>query len=134
MTREDAIKILAILKAAYPNSYKNISKDEANGVVAVWTIQFAKYPADIVYMAVNKAISSCKFPPSICEVKDKLTALHWEAQTIINSNKYDKCIDEKTIAKYRRIYELTQSARTGHCIEPTLYEMMNNNDILQLGG
>lgn len=41
MTREDTIKVLAILKAAYPASYRNMSRDEANGTVMIWATQFA---------------------------------------------------------------------------------------------
>lgn len=71
MTRDETIKMLAILKAAYPNSYKGMTKDEANGMIAVWTMQFADMPADIVLMALNKLISTSQFPPAISEVKRK---------------------------------------------------------------
>ena len=33
MTREETVKILAILKAAYPNSYKGMTKEEANATI-----------------------------------------------------------------------------------------------------
>ena len=48
MTKKEAATILAILKAAYPNSYKNMTHEEAMGTISVWAIQFAGMPADIV--------------------------------------------------------------------------------------
>ena len=57
MTREEAIKVLAILKAAYPNSYRGMTKEEAHGTVAVWAAQFASMPASVVMIAINKKIS-----------------------------------------------------------------------------
>ena len=41
MTREETIKVLAILKAAYPNAYKGMTREEAQGTVSVWAMQFA---------------------------------------------------------------------------------------------
>ena len=79
MTREETIKILAILKAAYPNSYKNMTKDEANGTVTIWAMQFANIPADVVMIAINKLISTSPFPPAICEVKEKIKGMYWES-------------------------------------------------------
>ena len=48
MTREDTIKVLAILKAAYPASYCNMSRDEANGTVMIWATQFANDPVQVI--------------------------------------------------------------------------------------
>lgn len=112
MTQEQATKILAILTAAYPHSYKNMTVEEADGVVAVWMIQFADVPADIVLMAVNRAISTCKFPPSICEVKEKIRSLYWDSYTALNAYPED-ILDEQTKAEYRRIMEITRDYKIG---------------------
>lgn len=79
MTREETIKVLAILKAAYPASYRNMSRDEANGTVMIWATQFARDPAQVVMMAVQKLIATNTFPPSISEVKSKIRSMYWEA-------------------------------------------------------
>ena len=106
MNRTEAAKILAVLTAAYPNAYKNMSPDEANGVVSIWAIQFADSPADIVFMALNKAISSCKYPPTISEIKARLYAMHWEAYEALSRNEIAKA-DESLNAAYQRIYDCT---------------------------
>lgn len=125
MTRDETIKMLAILKAAYPNSYKGMTKDEANGMIAVWTMQFADMPADIVLMALNKLISTSQFPPAISEVKKKISNLHWEAYDMISDKTTAALLQDEEIAKYQRIYEITKRMKINTNLEPTLTEMMN---------
>ena len=36
MTRDETTKVLALLKAAYPNSYKGMTKEEAMGTISIW--------------------------------------------------------------------------------------------------
>lgn len=88
MTTEETIKLLSILKAAYPNSYKGMTKEEANGMITVWSMQFSDIPANIVYIAVNKIISESTFPPSISEVRKKIRNLYFEAQEMLREHKY----------------------------------------------
>jgi hypothetical protein len=125
MTKEEATKILAVPTAAYPHAYKNISIDEADGIVTVWAIQFAKIPADIVFMAVNKCIGSCKFPPSISEVKDKVSGLHWDAYTAISGIRAEM-MNEGVYSEYKRIYDVTKDYKFSKS-EPELSEMLINN-------
>lgn len=132
MTRDETIKVLAILKAAYPNSYKAMTKEEAKGMIAVWTMQFADMPADIVLMAVNKLISTNQFPPAISEVKKKISSLHWEAYDLISATKDE--LPKEELAKYQRIYDITKKMKINTHIEPTLTEMMNGGTQKYLNG
>lgn len=134
MTQNETIKILAILKAAYPNSYKGMTKEEANGTVAVWTMQFADMPADIVLMAVNKLISTNQFPPTISEVKKKISTLHWEAYDMICDKTTTALLQDEEVAKYQRIYEITKRMKINTNLEPTLKEMMNGGTQKYLNG
>lgn len=134
MTRDETIKMLAILKAAYPNSYKGMTKDEANGMIAVWTMQFADMPADIVLMALNKLISTSQFPPAISEVKKKISNLHWEAYDMICDKTTVALLQDEEIAKYQRIYEITKRMKINTNLEPTLTEMMNGGTQKYLNG
>ena len=79
MTREDTIKVMSILKAAYPNFYKNMTRDEAMGAINVWAMQLRDIPCDIVMMAVNKIIATSKWPPAIAEVREKIKDMYYEA-------------------------------------------------------
>lgn len=136
MTREETIKVLAILKAAYPNSYKNMSKEEANATATVWAVQFADIPADLVMIAVNKIISISPFPPAISEVKEKIKGLYWEVWDILNYNKNIKTLTDEQEIKYRKLFEAIDEVRDSSKIEPSIKELVeggnyNNNKLLQ---
>ena len=124
MTKEETIELMAILKAAYPNSYNGMTKQEAIGVVAVWHLHFAEVPADIVFMALQKAISASKFPPSINEVKTKLESVYWEACEAMENQ-----ICPPTPAEYqsyKRICEAIKPYKYAKMLEPTVQQMLYN--------
>lgn len=124
MTREETIKILAILKAAYPNSYKNMTKEEASGTVTVWAMQFATIPAEVVMVAVNKLISTSPFPPAICEVKERIRSLYWEAWEVLKMNETCKTLTAEQEALYRQIFEAAEGFRNNPNTEPSLTELI----------
>lgn len=101
MTREETVKVLSLLKAAYPSSYKDMNKQEANGVITIWATQFLNMPLDIVLIAINKLISKCKFPPSIAEVKESIEGLYVEAIAELKAFGWYMSDTEKS--KYERI-------------------------------
>ena len=74
MTREETLAILAVLKAAYPNFYKDMMRSEAEGIVSLWAEMFKDEPADLVAIAVKAHISNDKkgFPPHIGAIKDAI--------------------------------------------------------------
>jgi hypothetical protein len=72
MTREQTKEILAVLKAGYPNFYKDMSKNEAKNIIDLWTTMFANDSAEIVTEAVKSLICSNKYPPTIADVKEKI--------------------------------------------------------------
>lgn len=133
MTREEAIKMLSILKAAYPNSYKGMTKDEANGTINIWAMQFSNMPFNIVAIAVNKLISTNTFPPSINEVKEKIRSLYWEAWTLRQQHEQaldpewscGTLLDEKTLALVNEIIRVTEPMRIKEKIEPSLVEILS---------
>ena len=139
MTKQEAIKILAVLKAAYPNSYKGLTKDEANGIIGVWATQFVSTPYIIVSMAINKLINTNTFPPTINEVKDKIRSLYGEAlgMKILHDNGVrhglpGQTLDERTIAQVEEIIKLTEHMKTK--LEPSLGELLKGfNQFLESG-
>lgn len=133
MTREETTKILAILKAAYPHSYKNMTQKEALGTVAVWHMQFADMHPEIVMMAVQKCISTSTFTPSIYEVKKKIGALCWEAYDLMTDTSLQG-LPEQAVQKARWIYEHTKEYKYDTPQEPTLYQMISNTESMKLLG
>lgn len=132
MTRKEAAEILAILKAAYPGSYNNMTKQEAMGTVSVWALQFSDISPDIVLMAVQKLISTSKFPPSIAEVKAKLESVHWEAYEKINGSIGGGNLPESERKQYMRIYEETRGYKFAKMAEPPIAQMIHGADGRQL--
>jgi hypothetical protein len=124
MNRKETAQVLAILKAAYPNFYKNLTPEDAQGIVGVWSMQFADMAADIVLMALNKAISICKYPPSVAEVKEKISSIHWEAQEMMALHYSNNTLSDEELAYYTRIYEETRSYKFSNDVEPSIGNML----------
>lgn len=74
MTREETLAIMSVLKAAYPSFYKDMKRDEAEGIVGLWTSMFADDPAVTVAAAVKAHIATDKkgFPPHIGAIKEAI--------------------------------------------------------------
>lgn len=76
MTREETLKTLSILKAAYPYFYSKLSKSEANGVVNLWADIFEHDNPLIVGLAVKELIKTHDdYPPNIAHVRNKMNEL-----------------------------------------------------------
>ena len=74
MTREDTIKILSVIRSAYPAFYRDITKQEAEKTIELWAVMFDEEPAVLVGAAVKAFISgdSKGFPPAIGQIKEKI--------------------------------------------------------------
>lgn len=71
MDRNDTLKILSILRGAYPAAYRGMSKQEAESIVALWMDMFAENDVVSVATAVKKLIAEDTkgYQPSIGKVK-----------------------------------------------------------------
>ena len=139
MTDKEAVQVLAILKAAYPNSYKGMTKDEAKATATVWAVQFADIPVQVVLIAVHKLIASSTFPPAISEVKNKLGSLYWEAQERLSANNTTKKmgyegLSENQISFYKAVQDATQKFKCSMAIEPSISQIVGKKEVLLLGG
>ena len=129
MTKEESLELMAVLKAAYPNHYNGLTKQEAVGVVSVWTLHFADIPAEIVFMAMQKAISESKFPPTISEVKAKITTLHWEAYEELRQNDFmrdEAPMPEPKFRLYKWIYQETKEYKVSRMSTPRIDQMIGS--------
>ena len=83
MNETGAVAVLSILKAAYPNSFKEYSRQDAQGAISIWATQLADVPDDIVLIAVRKLIATSKFIPTIAEVREKINSIKYEAEELL---------------------------------------------------
>ena len=74
MTREETIKILSVLRGAYPGFYRDITKQEAESTIALWESMFDEEPYELVGAAVKAFIAGDGkgFPPAIGQIKERI--------------------------------------------------------------
>lgn len=74
MTREETAEILAVLKAAYPESFKAIKMRDGLAMIGLWQNMFENDSYDIVKAAVMALIATRKvgYSPTVGEVKEKI--------------------------------------------------------------
>lgn len=81
MTFEESAKLLALIKLAYPNSYKDIDKDTQLATVNMWQRAFGTVPYVVMELALDHFVKGSKFPPTIADMCDELKSIHGEATT-----------------------------------------------------
>lgn len=79
MDRNETLKILSLIKVAFPNSYNKMSEDELKALTMLWETQFKDYEFEMVAIATNTYISEdlSGYAPTIAQVKNiarKLTS------------------------------------------------------------
>ena len=74
MTRDETIDLLSVLKAAYPNFYRDMTRKDADHVIDLWFDMFKDEPAGLVALAVKRHIATDTkgFPPHIGAIKDSI--------------------------------------------------------------
>lgn len=75
MTREETIGILSILKASYPNFYKELTKKDAETTINLYTEMFSNTEANLVATAIKELIQHQSYPPTIADIKNKIDEL-----------------------------------------------------------
>ena len=79
MNREESIKLLALIKVAYPTAYKDMDNASKQATVNMWQTTFPNVPYPIMEMAFNHFRLASKFPPTVAEMCEELKHLHWQA-------------------------------------------------------
>lgn len=101
MNKQETLKILAVLRAAYPNFYRGLKDGGENAIINLWTVQFAEDSYRDVSLAVHTLISTRTdtFPPVIGEIKEVLRSIT-HPEEIPSGDAWDmvmKCIKRGTV-------------------------------------
>ena len=78
MDRETIIKVMSIMKIAYPRFYANITKTEAEQSIMLWQDAFKYDDPNLLVLAVKELITTLQYPPTVADVKNmmrKITAV-----------------------------------------------------------
>ena len=111
MNREESIKLLALIKVAYPTAYKDMDNASKQATVNMWQTTFSTVPYPIMEMAFNRFRLVSKFPPTVAEMVDELKDVYYRALAAVMS--VNLCISEKELNQYRQIMEYTLMYKNG---------------------
>jgi len=76
LTREEIIKMLAVLKANYSGALRDITRQEAEGKINLWITMFADTDKETMNLAIQKIIATNKYFPTVAEVREALDEIN----------------------------------------------------------
>lgn len=111
MNREESIKLLALIKVAYPTAYKDMDKETKLATVNMWQTTFLSVPYVIMEMAFNRFRMASKFPPTVAEMAEELVNVHYQAlEGAMNAQSLG---DKDSIKFYSKIMSITEPYKSG---------------------
>ena len=105
MTKQEAAKLLSLIKLSYPTAYRDIDKETANATVMMWASSFPDVPYVIMEQAFNHFRMVSKFPPTVADMVDELKRIYYEATECALVHK--SLGNEEMVGKFREIMALT---------------------------
>ena len=79
MNKQEAAKLLSLIKLSYPAAYRDIDKETANATVNMWAMSFPDVPYPIMEQAFNHYRMLNKFPPTVAEIVAELKDIYHQA-------------------------------------------------------
>lgn len=79
MNKQEATKLLALIKIAYPTSYRDMDEPSKKATVSMWQMSFPDVPYPIMEQAFNHFRMVSKFPPTVAEMVEELKNIHFQA-------------------------------------------------------
>lgn len=76
MNRAETTAVMTVLKTAYPRSFTNMTRQEAEDTIQLWHTMLEEYPAKYVNAAVKSLIATNQYLPSIAEVIERIKLLN----------------------------------------------------------
>lgn len=105
MTKQEAAKLLSLIKLSYPTAYRDIDSQTANATVMMWASSFPEVPYPIMEQAFNHFRMVSKFPPTVAEMVDELKQIHYQATELALIHK--SLGNEEEVRQYRAVMEVT---------------------------
>lgn len=90
MNKIETTKILAVLKAFYPNFYKDVDTEFEN-VVVLWNDMFKDCDYKLVAIAIKELVNTFQYPPTIADIKNKMYELT-NVNDISSTDLWDKLL------------------------------------------
>lgn len=79
MNRQEATKLLALIKIAYPTAYRDMDDASKKATVNMWAMSFHEVPYPIMEQAFNHFRMVSRFPPTVAEMVVELRRIYHKA-------------------------------------------------------
>ena len=128
MNKQEAIKLLALIKVAYPTAYRDMDQASKQATVNMWAGSFPDVPYPIMEQAFNHFRMASKFPPTVAEMVEELKGIYYKATecAMIHNN----LGNEEEVKRYRAIMDCTLRYKNNE----HLGLQLGNLTALQIGG
>lgn len=136
MNKEEATKFLAIIKVAYPSTYKDIGKDMAIATVNMWQRTFANVPYVIMEMAFDHFRKVSQFAPTPADMITELKDLYYTAVSeALTSDSEEKLKLSEYIIKHTSSFRETPKMEINYAaLNKKLLKNGENQKCLYEGG
>lgn len=101
VTKKDIIGMVGLIKANYNYAYKDVVMEDMEMLYEMWFRSLAKYDKKVVGAAFQRAMETCKMPPTLADIMQHLKTIKaateptdtelWEKLTAV-LYEVDKCV------------------------------------------
>lgn len=128
MNKQEATKLLALIKIAYPTAYRDMDEASKKATVNMWQMSFADMPYPIMEQAFSHFRMVSKFPPTVAEMVEELKHIHNQA---VEGALISKTMgDQERLAQFRLVMDYTARYKDSD----NLGGLMIGNLIGRIGG
>lgn len=87
MNKQETVKLLALIKVAFPTSYRDMDDATKKATVNMWASSFPEVPYQLMEQAFNHYRMRNKFPPTVAEMVEELGHIYYQALECANIHK-----------------------------------------------
>ena len=136
MNKQEAIKLLALIKVAYPTAYRDMDQASKQATVNMWAGSFPDVPYPIMEQAFNHFRMVSKFPPTVAEMVEELKHIHYQA--LEGAMIYKNLGNAEEVERYRAIMACTSRYKDSSNLGLQLSSLPNlltggENNVQRLG-
>ena len=108
MNKTEAAKLLALIKVAYPSTFRDMDDKTKIATVNMWQSTFSSVPYAIMEMAFDHFRRVSKFAPTIADMYEELKSVHFRAMEEVMTSE-----DNEVRAIAKKIMQHTSQYRYG---------------------
>ena len=105
MNKQEAAKLLSLVKLSYPSAYRDIDAATANATVTMWAMTFSGVPYALMERAFDSHRLASKYPPTVAEMAAQLKKLYYRAEDMMLLHK--SLGNEQMVQRYLQVMSCT---------------------------